>query len=50
MYNMYCSSLVPLNKVRGIGRDTSKVPRQYPFVLLVEVRLRKDKDVGSEEG
>jgi hypothetical protein len=28
----------------------SKVPRQYPFVLLMEVRLREGKAVGSEKG
>jgi hypothetical protein len=27
-----------------------KVPRQCPFVLLVEVCLRKGKALGSEEG
>jgi hypothetical protein len=27
-----------------------KVPRQCPFVLLVEVCLREDKALGSEKG
>jgi hypothetical protein len=27
----------------------SKVPRQYPLVFLVEVRIREGKALGSEE-
>jgi hypothetical protein len=38
---------------KGSGQKNcpaSKVTRQYPFLFLVEVRLREGKALGSEEG